>query len=243
MRVKRDTDREITTTALVKRYATSLEGTLTGLGGNLIIIDDPIKLGDALSEVVRKRSVDWYRSTLVTRPDDKKASRIVVVMQRVHQEDLVGYLLENEDFEVLNLPAIASSNMQYQTGPNRTYTRFHDACMTPSLFRGDDGRAATGEGVQYDFCTPRDVPDGVGNHRDRLDRGMHREFIKASGTERIDAGIFPNICPVAAVLAKLKRVGMRGTAALEYKTKLVLGPIEAAHASIVLRPDHEVLEQ
>jgi hypothetical protein len=58
MRIKRETDREISTTAHGKRYATSLEGTLTGLGGNLIIIDDPIKLGDAFSEVVRKRSVD-----------------------------------------------------------------------------------------------------------------------------------------------------------------------------------------
>src|SRR5712671_1086733 len=109
MRIKRDTDREITTTARGRRYATSLDGTLTGLGGNLLIIDDPIKLGDAHSQVVRERSIEWYRSTLVTRPDDKKAARIVVVMQRVHQEDLVGYLEENEDFEVLNLPAIATS--------------------------------------------------------------------------------------------------------------------------------------
>jgi len=131
MRIKRETDREISTTANGKRYATSLEGTLTGLGGNLIIIDDPIKLGDAFSEVVRKRSVDWYRSTLVTRPDDKKASRILVVMQRVHQEDLVGYLLENEDFDVLNLPAIASSSGQYQTGPNRTYNRLHGELLHP----------------------------------------------------------------------------------------------------------------
>src|SRR6266404_310845 len=61
--------------------------------------------------------------------------------------------------------------------------------------------------------------------------------------ERIDPGIFPNICPVAAVLAKLKRVGMNGTAALEYEAKLVLGAIEAAHAGVVLRPDHEVLEK
>src|SRR5438105_6013935 len=46
MRVQRNTDQEITTTARGKRYATSIEGTLTGLGGNLFIIDDPIKLGD-----------------------------------------------------------------------------------------------------------------------------------------------------------------------------------------------------
>jgi hypothetical protein len=50
MRPQRDTDREITTTRRGKRIATSIEGTLTGLGGNLIIIDDPLKPGDAMSE-------------------------------------------------------------------------------------------------------------------------------------------------------------------------------------------------
>ena len=50
MRLERDTDREIMTTKRGKRIATSIDGTLTGLGGNLIIIDDPLKLGDAMSE-------------------------------------------------------------------------------------------------------------------------------------------------------------------------------------------------
>jgi hypothetical protein len=75
-----------------KRIATSVDGTLTGLGGNLIIIDDPLKLGDAMSEAVRARVIEWYRSTLLSRGDDKTTTRIVVVMQRVHQNDLVGYL-------------------------------------------------------------------------------------------------------------------------------------------------------
>ena len=43
MRLARDTDREIVTTMRGKRYTTSIEGTLTGLGGNLVIIDDPLK--------------------------------------------------------------------------------------------------------------------------------------------------------------------------------------------------------
>ncbi len=55
MRLERETDREIITTKRGKRIATSIEGTLTGLGGNLIIIDDPLKLGDAMSESVRER--------------------------------------------------------------------------------------------------------------------------------------------------------------------------------------------
>src|SRR6266403_2615618 len=131
MRVKRDTDREITTTARGKRYATSLEGTLTGLGGNLFIIDDPLKLGDAQSKLIREKSIEWYRSTLVTRPDDKKAARIVVVMQRVHQEDLVGYLLQEGGFDVLNLPAIALEPAKYATGPNTSFVRESQEILHP----------------------------------------------------------------------------------------------------------------
>ena len=123
MVIERDTDREITTTKRGRRYATSIEGTLTGLGGNLVIIDDPLKLGDVHSEAIRSRSIEWYRSTLVTRPDDKKAARIVLVMQRVHQDDLVGHLQEQGGFEILNLQAIAQQEETYYLGGGRDYTR------------------------------------------------------------------------------------------------------------------------
>jgi predicted phage terminase large subunit-like protein len=123
MRLARDSDREITTTKRGKRIATSIEGTLTGLGGNLFIIDDPLKAGDAMSESVRARGIEWYRSTLLSRGDDKTAMRIVVVMQRVHQNDLVGYLIEQGGFEVLNLPAIAQRNETFDLGGGRTYYR------------------------------------------------------------------------------------------------------------------------
>src|SRR6202051_855641 len=82
MVLARETDSEIHTTLRGRRYATSIGGTLTGRGGNLIIIDDPLKPGDATSDVTRERVIEWYRSTLVTRPDDKLAARIVLVMQR-----------------------------------------------------------------------------------------------------------------------------------------------------------------
>jgi predicted phage terminase large subunit-like protein len=132
MRLARETDREITTSKRGKRIATSLDGTLTGLGGNLIIIDDPIKLGDAMSEAVRERVIEWYRSTLLSRGDDKTKTRIVVVMQRVHQNDLVGHLLEQGGFEVLNLPAIAPSSETYDLGGGRTYTRQQGELLHPA---------------------------------------------------------------------------------------------------------------
>jgi len=132
MRLERDTDREIVTTKRGKRIATSIDGTLTGLGGNLIIIDDPLKLGDAMSEAVRTRVIDWYRSTLLSRADDKTAARIVLVMQRVHQNDLAGYLQEQGGFEVLNLPAIAQRNETYELGDGRTYERQQGELLHPA---------------------------------------------------------------------------------------------------------------
>jgi len=132
MRLARETDREIATTKRGKRISTSLDGTLTGLGGNLIIVDDPIKLGDAMSETVRERVIEWYRSTLLSRGDDKTKTRIVVVMQRVHQDDLVGYLQEQGGFEVLNLPAIAQSSEIYDLGGGRTYARQQGELLHPA---------------------------------------------------------------------------------------------------------------
>jgi predicted phage terminase large subunit-like protein len=131
MRLDRDTDREITTTKRGKRIATSIDGTLTGIGGNLIIIDDPIKPGDAMSESVRARVIEWYRSTLLSRGDDKTMTRIVVVMQRVHDNDLVGYLLEQGGFDVLNLPAIAQRTETFDLGDGRFYTRQKGELLHP----------------------------------------------------------------------------------------------------------------
>jgi hypothetical protein len=148
MRLQRDTDREIITTKRGKRIATSLEGTLTGLGGNLIIIDDPLKLGDAMSESVRARVIEWYRSTLLSRADDKTAARIVLVMQRVHQDDLAGYLQEQGGFEVLNLPAIAQRDETYELGDGRLYKRRKGELLHPEHEPGDCHTPLPREGTQ-----------------------------------------------------------------------------------------------
>jgi predicted phage terminase large subunit-like protein len=71
------------------------------------------------------------RSTLLSRADDKKAARIVLVMQRVHQDDLAGYLQDQGGFEVLNLPAIAQRNETYFLGDGRTYDRQKGELLHP----------------------------------------------------------------------------------------------------------------
>ncbi|WP_265030001.1 phage terminase large subunit [Wolbachia endosymbiont (group A) of Philonthus cognatus] len=75
------------------RIATSVGGTLTGEGGDFIIVDDPLSSAQALSETLRKRATNWFDQTLVTRLNDRKKGVIVLVMHRLHQEDLTGHLL------------------------------------------------------------------------------------------------------------------------------------------------------
>jgi hypothetical protein len=86
----KNTEAEIETTAGGFRLSTSTEGTLTGRGGGLIIIDDPLKPIDALSDSRRERANEWFRNTLLSRLDDKVHDSIVIVMQRVHLDDLTG---------------------------------------------------------------------------------------------------------------------------------------------------------
>jgi predicted phage terminase large subunit-like protein len=89
------------------RMSTSVGGVLTGRGADLIIIDDPLKPDEALSETQRKAVNDWYDNTLLSRLNDKANGCIIIIMQRLHQDDLVGHVLEHENWEVLSFPAIA----------------------------------------------------------------------------------------------------------------------------------------
>lgn len=107
----KNTESEIEFTRRGYRMATSVGGTVTGRGGNIVIIDDPLKPEDAMSEPKRTAANLWFNNTLLSRLDDKRFDAIVIVMQRVHIDDLVGFVLEQSDeWEVLNLPAIADTD-------------------------------------------------------------------------------------------------------------------------------------
>jgi hypothetical protein len=106
-------------------------GTLTGRGGDIIIIDDPIKPQDAQSKSVREKTVQWYENTLLSRLDDKVHGAIVVVMQRLHLDDLSAHLLERGGFEHLCLPAIAEGKQTIQLDYGRTYVRSPGDVLDP----------------------------------------------------------------------------------------------------------------
>jgi predicted phage terminase large subunit-like protein len=119
----KDTELEVMTTARGFRYATSVGGTLTGRGGNLLILDDPLSAQDAHSERARESLKQWYANTLLSRLDNKAEDAIVVVTQRLHVDDLVGHLLEQGDWAELSLPAIAEVEQVVPLGPERDHYR------------------------------------------------------------------------------------------------------------------------
>jgi hypothetical protein len=119
----KNAEAEFATTRRGFRLATSTGGTLTGRGGNILIIDDPLKPADAQSEVRRQDCLQWYTNTLLSRLDDKVNGTIILVMQRLHLDDLAGYLMEQGGWEVLELPAIADGPQVIPIGPGRFHHR------------------------------------------------------------------------------------------------------------------------
>jgi predicted phage terminase large subunit-like protein len=120
---QRKATHDLETTQGGGRFTTSVSGTATGRGGDYIIIDDPIKPNDAKYPVRRKFVNDWFDNTILSRLDNKNTGVIVIIMQRVHQDDLVGHVLETSDWDHLSLPAIAETRETFTLANERTVGR------------------------------------------------------------------------------------------------------------------------
>jgi predicted phage terminase large subunit-like protein len=121
----KNTQTEVVTTRNGFRLAMSVDGALTGRGGDIIIIDDPIAaLAAALSQKAREHVQHWYFNTLLSRLDDKQNGAIVLVMQRLHEDDLAGVLLRSSDeWTVVSLPAIAEQDEEIPIGNGQIHVR------------------------------------------------------------------------------------------------------------------------
>src|SRR5215510_11915441 len=101
------------TTAGGYRLSTSVGGVLTGRGADIIIIDDPLKAGDAMSESRRRAVNEWYDNTLRSRLNSQEKGAIIIVMQRMHADDLVAHVQQTESWDVLSFAAIAEQDETY----------------------------------------------------------------------------------------------------------------------------------
>lgn len=105
-------------------YATGSEGTITGYGAGgmdnsefrgAIIIDDPHKAGEADSDVSRQSVLDWFQTTMESRKNNPDTP-IIVIMQRLHEEDLAGWLINGgngEDWDVVTIPAYDDNHVSF----------------------------------------------------------------------------------------------------------------------------------
>lgn len=87
------------------RIATSVGGSATGEGGDVIVCDDPHKVEEAHSNTVREGVLGWWDETMNTRLNDPRTGAMVVIMQRVHERDLAGHVLAQGGWTHLCLPA------------------------------------------------------------------------------------------------------------------------------------------
>ena len=117
-RLASDAKSHWTTTAGGVMYAAGAGGTITGFGagkhregfGGAIILDDPHKADEARSDVIRQGIIDWFQNTLESRKNSPDTP-IILIMQRLHERDLAGWLLgggNGEQWEHVCLPAITA---------------------------------------------------------------------------------------------------------------------------------------
>lgn len=102
------------------RIATSVGGSATGEGGDRIVVDDPHNVQEAESDTVRAGVLRWWDEVMSTRLNDPRVGAKVIVMQRVHEQDLTGHVLDQGGYEHLCLPC------EYESRPFVSATGWRD---------------------------------------------------------------------------------------------------------------------
>lgn len=88
-------------------YAAGILGTITSKGCDIGMLDDPLKPDEALSETVRNNTNDRIRNTFFSRFNDPRTGRFIMIMQRLHEDDPTGHLMQDGGYKLLSLPAEA----------------------------------------------------------------------------------------------------------------------------------------
>jgi predicted phage terminase large subunit-like protein len=117
--------------------AASTNARAQGRGGDLILLDDPLSAGDALSDVLRSGVNNWLQYQMPQRLNDPSKSAIVLIQQRLHEQDTTGFLLESEpgEWTLIKLPLVAEDH-EVWTFPisGRVVEREVGACLHPARF-------------------------------------------------------------------------------------------------------------
>lgn len=100
------------------KLATSVSGTGTGERGDRFIIDDPHNVKEGESEAKRTEALQWFTEVVPTRVNDPNTAAMIIIMQRVHEEDISGHILASKlEWDHLCIP------MSYEPDhPHKSHT-------------------------------------------------------------------------------------------------------------------------
>jgi predicted phage terminase large subunit-like protein len=132
-----NTASEFLTTLAGGLRATSVNAGIIGHGGDLIIIDDPLDANKASSQVERDNVKSFFDQSLSSRINNPRTGAIIVVAQRLHEDDLPGYLLGMGYWTHVSLPFLATEDVAYPIG-SRMWHRKAGEPLSPVRFGADE---------------------------------------------------------------------------------------------------------
>lgn len=145
------------------RFSTTPKGAGLGMGYSILIIDDPLDANDATSKPELERVINWWKRTLKNRKNDPKTSRNIVIMQRLSSQDLAQYLIDNEGFFHLVIPAEYESKYTFMSPLGLNDPRKEGELICPDRFTPDFIYEQKKD--VYDFAAKyqqKPVPEGGG---------------------------------------------------------------------------------
>ena len=148
-------------------FSTSTGGTVTGEGCDIMVIDDPVKPEEASNDNLREKSINFWKSTLSSRFDNKKKKSCILVMQRLHERDLSAHFISEYANAVhLKIPNQAQEQIIYtypKSGKIKIYEK--DEILHPEREGAKELKAAKKELGSYNYSSQRQqepVPRGGG---------------------------------------------------------------------------------
>ncbi|MGO9845271.1 MAG: hypothetical protein ACLPKT_01325 [Methylocella sp.] len=147
-----NTAADFQTTLAGSLRATSVSAGITGHGADLIIVDDPLDANNASSQAERENVKSFFEQALSSRIDNPKTGAIIIVAQRLHEDDLPGHLSRTGDWKHINLPFLAPEDARYLIG-SRVWRRKAGDPLSPVRFGKNEIAAIRNRYPPHVFAT------------------------------------------------------------------------------------------
>ena len=124
---------DFATTAGGGLFAASIHSNVTGFGGDLVIVDDPVGIRDAANLEKLKKVNENFQNEVLSRLDNQRTGRVLIIMQRLHENDLCGYVLQQGGWTRTVLPLVAPRTKTFDLGSGKWKRKKGDV-LRPDAF-------------------------------------------------------------------------------------------------------------